>query len=208
MLTCLLMLCPFGSTACGQSIHSPEGAAREGLLNSERIRQRYGSYGIEVLQQDDRIRVSNLYSGEGEAKTTRTVAVVIYSPSIPGPIETEHREIAAGGSIGEVFTSHGWRVEKQTLFIGELPASADFAGLYNSMGGIEPQALAIHIYALSVSRGGENVSYATLAEVHHPDYLGRGELESIYASAPGARTAERDTVESSLELATGIMAAW
>ena len=32
------------------------------LLNSDRIRAKFGSYGIDVLQDRDRIRVSSLYS--------------------------------------------------------------------------------------------------------------------------------------------------
>ena len=59
-----------------------------------------------------------------------------------------------------------------------------------------------------MSRNRAHVRYAILAEVHHPDYLGRQELESIYPLAPEAGTAERDIVEPSLELATGVLAAW
>lgn len=46
------------------------------LLNSERIAQRYGSYGIEVLASDCGLRVSDLYSGEQTDRVTRTLAVV------------------------------------------------------------------------------------------------------------------------------------
>ena len=46
------------------------------LLNSERIEQRFGSYGITVLEQSDLTRVSNLYTLEEERETCRTFAIV------------------------------------------------------------------------------------------------------------------------------------
>src|SRR5262245_52025727 len=54
-------------------------AGRE-LLNSERIAAKFGSYGIEVLEQTDGTRVSNLYSGTGAEKICRTFAAVRYQP--------------------------------------------------------------------------------------------------------------------------------
>ena len=57
-----------GDCAC-RALHRPpaQAPARE-LLNSERIAAAFGSYGVEVLEQDDTVRVSNLYSGEGEER--------------------------------------------------------------------------------------------------------------------------------------------
>src|SRR5262245_26355355 len=82
------------------------------LLNSERIAAAFGSYGVEVLEQDEQVRVSNLFSGAGEDKTCRTFAIVRYPPELDGAISAEHAEIVAGGSIGAVFASHGWEVRK------------------------------------------------------------------------------------------------
>ena len=47
-------------------------------LNSERIEARYGSYGIEVLESDTRIRESNLFSEHAGGRVTRTFAIVQY----------------------------------------------------------------------------------------------------------------------------------
>ena len=45
-------------------------------LNSERIRQNFGSYGVDVLSNENKRRISSLYSIDGDEKTTRTYAVV------------------------------------------------------------------------------------------------------------------------------------
>ena len=42
------------------------------LLNSERIAQTFGSYGIDVLQADGALRRSNLYSVSDGLRTCRT----------------------------------------------------------------------------------------------------------------------------------------
>ncbi len=54
------------------------------------------------------------------------------------------------------------------------------------MGGIERSQLAAHVYVLSVSRGAAEIDYASIVEVHHPDYLETADLFDIYgpASAP------------------------
>jgi hypothetical protein len=42
------------------------------ILNSERIEQTFGSYGIDVIASDALLRVSNLYSRHDGEKITRT----------------------------------------------------------------------------------------------------------------------------------------
>lgn len=150
------------------------------LLNSERIRQKFGNYGIDVLEADKRVRVSNLYSlNEGE-KVTRTLAIVIFPASIPDAILPEHKLIIAGGSIGEVFKNSGWQVEKESLYLGELQASPNYAGVYEMMGKIPISDLAVHEYELSVSTENGKIFYTTIVEVHNPEYLRLHELETIY----------------------------
>jgi hypothetical protein len=51
------------------------------------------------------------------------------------------------------------------------------------MGGIGETNLAVHVYRLSVCRDGVCFAYATLSEVHHPDYLGLAELREIYGGS-------------------------
>ena len=149
------------------------------LLNSERIAQTFGNYGIEVLSSDAELRVSRLYSSEGTQEVCRTFAVVAY-PSVVDPRFADvHEAIQAGGSIGSTFTAAGWRVDKTNLYFGEIASSPRLASL---MGGIEPTELAVHVYGLSVVKDGVSLEYASIVEVHHPDYLRREDLEVIYGS--------------------------
>jgi hypothetical protein len=159
-----------------------EASGRE-ILNSERIARRFGSYGIDVLESDARVRVSNLYSEHSGEKICRTFAVVRYGDTIPPAIAAEHAEIVAGGSIGAVFTSHGWRVDKKNLRYYVVEAPERVATLMHVPTGTP---LAAHAYALDVAREGQSYPYALLVEIHHPEYLGRDEVQAIYGPADSA----------------------
>ena len=165
----------------GQTPGQPAG--RE-LLNSERIEAAFGSYGVEVLEQDEQVRVSNLYSGAGQDKTCRTFAIVGYPPHLDGAVSAEHAEIVAGGSIGAVFAAHGWQVRKTHLSYSERPASARLAQLMRVAVGT---TLAEHIYVLDVVKDGRAIEYAVLAEIHHPDYLAVADLARIYGPVDDGR---------------------
>ena len=165
----------------GQTPGQPAG--RE-LLNSERIAAAFGSYGVEVLEQDEQVRVSNLFSGAGQDKTCRTFAIVRYPLRLDGAVSAEHAEIVAGGSIGAVFAAHGWQVRKTHLSYGERPASARLAQLMRVAVGT---TLAEHIYVLDVVKDGRAIEYAVLAEIHHPDYLAVADLARIYGPVDDGR---------------------
>lgn len=150
------------------------------LLNSERIRMRYGSYGIEVLHDDGRLRVSDLYSLSRGARITRTMAVVSYAEVVPEPLRHQHQQVQAGGSIGETFKTAGWHVSKRNVYLGELEPSDNLAPVYALMDDIAPGPLAIHLYELWVDRPGERYRYATIAEIHHPDYLRLADLQQLF----------------------------
>lgn len=168
-----------------------EAPQRE-LLNSERIEQRFGSYGIDVLHSDGRYRVSNLYSVHDGATVCRTFAVVFYPERVDALVAAEHEEIVAGGSIGAVFAGKGWTVTKRHLYFGELRSTAKVAAL---MGAREGELLAVHVYVLSVSKDARSFEYATIAELHHPDYLSLEDLPRIYdPPAPQAAPLLRDVL--------------
>jgi hypothetical protein len=177
----LAVLAPPESAA--QAIEAAPADAPRELLNSERIAQRFGSYGISVLESDARIRVSNLYSeGEG-GRVCRTFAVVRYPATIDPALAAEHEEIVRGGSIGAVFASRGWRVGKSNLRFLEIDASPRVAALMR----VPPRtALAAHAYVLDVSKAGRTLEYALLVEIHHPDYLRLADLGAIYGAASAA----------------------
>jgi hypothetical protein len=150
------------------------------LLNSERIQQAFGSYGVEVLTSGARTRITNLYSVDAGTKTCRTFAVVRFPAVIDAAVATEHATITNGGSIGAVFAANGWRVLKTHLAFRELDATPRLASLMHVAVGTR---LAEHVYVLDVVRDGKTVEYAALIEIHHPEYLRRADLERIYGGA-------------------------
>jgi hypothetical protein len=157
-------------------------APRE-LLNSERISAAFGSYGVEVLEQDATVRVSNLFSGAGEARTSRTFAIVRYAEHIDTALAAEHAAIVAGGSIGAVLAAAGWEVRKSHLRYGTRAATPRLAALMRVAVGTP---LAMHVYSLDVAKGGRALECAALVEIHHPDYLTSEQLAEIYGSADEA----------------------
>jgi hypothetical protein len=163
---------------------APGQAPSRELLNSERIAQRFGSYGIEVLASDRRTRVSNLFSGQGDAKTCRTFAIVRFPASIDPAVAAEHATIVNGGSIGAVFAANGWRVLKTHLYYGEVRATARLAVLMHVA---EGTPLAEHVYVLDVAKDDKTVEYAALVEIHHPAYLVQSDLVRIYGTADASK---------------------
>ena len=159
--------------------------ARE-LLNSERIAAAFGSYGVEVLEQDDGLRISNLYSTEAGVTTCRTFAIVRYPSKVDPLVASEHAAILAGSSIGATFAERGWEVLKTPLYYGEIEASARLAELMRIAPGTP---LAEHVYVLDVAKGDRIVEYAALVEIHHPDYLRSADLATIYGPADAATRA-------------------
>lgn len=146
------------------------------LLNSERIAKKFGGYGIDVLYNSAKLRVSNLYDGK---KITRTLAVVDYPKAIDSAFSKEHQIIIQGGSIGSVFKANGWTIEKKNIFLGELPPSTDWNRLYELMGNIPPSKLSIWIYVFYIRKGDNVFPYATISEIYHPDYLSLTDLKCI-----------------------------
>lgn len=178
----LALCCSFSTAACRTA--TAHRSTDQPLLNSERIERRFGSYGIEVLKSTPRVRVSNLYSGHGSSKICRTLAVVLY-PEQPDPrLTTEHQLIVDGGSIGATFKRRGWSVSKRHLHYGAIDPAPAAPRLERLMGIPPTESLALHIYALAVSRRGIAVDYATIAEIHHPDYLSPADLQPIYGEKP------------------------
>ena len=159
-------------------------AAKPVPLNSERIKQRFGSYGVEILVADDSSRVSNLFSVEPEGRVCRTYAIVQFAEQTDPAFAQEHAAILSGASLGATFKARGWIVEKQTIHIGTT-AGVNRSAQINTLMAIENETeLALHIYRLLVSRNSERIEYAVIAEVHHPDYLRTDDIIQIYGPSP------------------------
>ena len=166
------------------------------LGNSDRIRLKFGSYGIEIVENKLRIRVSNLYSTSDGVKTNRTFAVVMYPAVIEPAFRKEHEAIIAGQSIGIVFKEHGWKIDKRHQYIGELETPAGVWGVASVFGQIGKTQPVIHVYSLIIKKDRHEFHYASIAEVHHPEYLEFEELKSIFAvEHNGAQVKSQDTID-------------
>jgi hypothetical protein len=150
------------------------------LGNSDRIRLKFGSYGIEVLESGDRIRVSNLYSIEDGVTTVRTFAVVALPAVIEPDFKKEHEQITEGQSIGIVFKDNGWVIDKRHQFFGNIEIPFEIGGIRSVFADRGTAAPAIHVYSLFISKQGREFHYASIAEIHHPDYLTLDDLKVIY----------------------------
>ncbi len=149
-------------------------------LNSERIQQTFGSYGLEVLQSSSEGRVSSLYSGSGDNKVTRTFAVVRFSGRVRPAFADEHSRVKSGQSLGAVFKSAGWQIEKHNIFVGEMEVPAKYTLLSGLMQLSLPKYLAAHVYVFVIRKDNRSYNYATITELHHPDYLSAADLWAIY----------------------------
>jgi hypothetical protein len=177
--TVVLTLCLSAELAAQAPLATSSEAELRPLLNSERIAMEFGNSGIDVLESDARVRVSNLYNLRQGIKICRTFAVVHFSESIETAYSVEHEAILSGQSIGAVFAQHGWTIEKINRYFGVLDSTDRVARL---MGEIAPRPLAVHLYDFKISKPGTSLIYATIAEVHHPDYLTVADLQRIYGA--------------------------
>ena len=150
------------------------------LLNSERIEARFGSYGIEVLSSDAGLRRSNLYSTDNGIRTCRTYAVVRFAGESSTLIDTEHEQILAGNSIGAIFKASGWSIHKESLYVGTLQLDEATSKIADLMRVDPDTEVATHIYRLLLEKEDMALEYATIMELHHPEYLVESDLDEMY----------------------------
>ncbi len=150
------------------------------LLNSERIEQQFGSYGIDVLASEAGLRRSSLYSTKDGERVCRTYAVVRFTDEPDNSFSPEHAKVLAGNSLGEVFKANGWAIHKQTLHIGSFEIEKSASEIAVLMKLLETDTLAVHIYQLLLAKDDQVFEYATIIEAHHPAYLSWHDLLGIY----------------------------
>lgn len=155
------------------------------LLNSERIQQQFGSYGIEILQQEDGLRRSNLYSVEDGGHICRTYAVVVFTDPLESEVATTHAAVIGGSSIGTSFRAAGWQLTKETVYIGSVQLPGPNHAIAELMRLDKAATLGLHVYKLILRKQEQAVHYATIIESHHPDYLSKTELSQLYADDMG-----------------------
>jgi hypothetical protein len=169
-----LIVCSWLLAAC---------SAKAPLLNSERIEARFGSYAVTLLTQQDRWRVSSLESVDNGVATTRTLAVVRFAEPVPAELATVHARIRAGASLGASLQEAGWRVVKTDIDTGQLALTAAERDIATLMRVADDASLALHIYRLDAVSPDRHLVYATIAELHHPDYLRVDDVQAIYGVA-------------------------
>ena len=176
--TCVL----FAGTAERPYAQAPAApAVKRELLNSERIAERFGSYGIEVLESDGRVRVSNLFSERARGADL---------PHVRGrPVSRSRRPGVRGGARRDRARRlhrrgvRGPRLDRSARRISgssRSDASPRVAALMHVAAGTR---LAADAYVLDVSKGGRTIEYALLVEIHHPEYLALADLRAIYGAA-------------------------
>lgn len=162
-------------------------SATERPLNSERILAEFGSYGLEVLSYANGLRRASLYSVHGSSKITRTYAIVHFD-DVPKEIAAnEHARILAGASIGATFKAAGWTISKATLYIGTVSPGRDVHSMATLMNLDEASGLAMHVYKLGLRKDSQHIDYATIIEVHHPDYMDPDRLQRLYGDSEMGR---------------------
>jgi len=164
-------------------------------LNSECLAQRFGSYGIEVLSREAGLRHANLYSEECGRRTCRTYAIAYFADRPDSQIDAEHAQVLAGDSIGAIFKAGGWSILKQTLYIGSVRPCADRNRIAMLMRLGQEVDIALHVYRLLVQKDRQVIDYATLIELHHPEYMDAAELGRLYTAARDAALHTRHVAE-------------
>jgi hypothetical protein len=162
------------------------------LLNSERIEQRFGGYGVDVLCQASGIRRSNLYSVDDGKRICRTYAVVQFVDQDLSELADAHQAVLSGHSIGATFKTTGWQIKKATVHVGNV----DICGPQHAIGKLmrleTVENLAMHAYRLILDKNSQSIHYATIVETHHPAYLTEPELLDLYGSELESRLAAGD----------------
>jgi hypothetical protein len=156
------------------------GRRDQGSLNSERIKQEFGSFGIEVIECSAERRVASLYSLESGARVCRTYADVAFNVSVVPELAVEHALVLAGQSIGAVFKQRGWSITKRHTQIGSVTLTRDDSAILSRMCLEPPQRVARHSYVFEVGKDDSVFDYATITERHHPCYLTAADLKAIY----------------------------
>ena len=152
----------------------------DALLNSDLIRERFGSYHVDVLRRSDSTRVSALSSDEAGERVCRTFAVTQF---MPGRLEVDEQvlqRIEDGDSIGATLRRAGIDVDKQSLDISDVCLEDPAHPALERMQLAAPATLALHIYTLGIRDSEDASLFAIIAELHHPDFLSGAQLLELF----------------------------
>lgn len=164
----------------------------QNLLNQQRIELIFGDYKVDVLYQENNIRVSNLNSHG----VMRTCAVVDFVLPVPDWLKATHVKIYKGASIGKAIKDDGFELVKEPVYFGiaPLPKIAKKGMQTNEDTG------AVHIYEMKVinPKTTDTFSYCTIIELHNPNFLTLGDLRSLYSQDTEKYSKLTDSVNKDL----------
>jgi hypothetical protein len=144
-------------------------------LNSDAIRDRYGSYSVDVIAQSSTQRVAALRSGFEPNVICRTLAFTQFKTPVAKELQQIHNQILDGSSIGETIRKNGFEVIKRDQKYFQITSGNLFDRL--SRNTVPKGALLLaQIYRISASSTSSEHPYAVIIEIYHPDY--RPPLES------------------------------
>lgn len=150
------------------------------FLNSQKIEARYGSYDVDMLASDGLTRQSALSSISDDGKVCRTFALTKFTDAVDELGLDIQRRIDDGASIGATLKQDGWNILKATIHIGRIDIDDADHPVLSLMRLDVPQTLALHIYRLTIEKNGESLDYATISEMHHPDYLTEDDVRDLF----------------------------
>jgi hypothetical protein len=170
------------------------------FLNSQTIESRYGSYTVEMLASDGPTRQSALSSEDASGKICRTFAITRFTDAAESLDVDRQQQILNGASIGATLKEGGWSILKATIHVGSVEIDRIAHPVLALMQLDVPATLALHIYKLSIEKNGESLDYATISEMHHPDYLSEDDVRELFPvdSANTATPPEIDTFIASI----------
>ncbi len=148
-------------------------------LNSEKIEAKYGNYHIDVIASHGRTRQSALSSESDGTRVCRTFALTRFSDE--GGSVSSHGTIRGGASIGATLQRDGFSILKSTIHVGRITITNRQHSVVKLMHLQTPAELALHIYRLSIAKDGDVIDYATISEIHHPEYLTEEDVRSLFS---------------------------
>ena len=139
-------------------------------VNSEEIKARFGSYHVDVLEQDQTSRLANLYSIHDGVAVCRTLAITRFSQPISPALQDADKQIRAGHSIGNTLQQAGLLMSREVIIEARTPCGHQFSALCAQTVLVDSPVY-LRVYRLHAGTEPQNLTpYAIIAEAHHPEH--------------------------------------
>jgi len=140
-------------------------------VNSERIKARFGSYHVQVLNQDAATRLASLCSRHDDTDICRTLAVTRFASPTPATLAEADALIRQGDSIGSTLERAGQHLSREVIAEASAPCGEAFIALTGHTVK-RGDLLSLRLYRLDAGPDPEALTpYATIAEAHHPEHI-------------------------------------